>query len=150
MSLKLLGLKWGGAHLGAAEHLAQGPHEGPVDAHELLHVHLVCLVQHDPHLVVVSPQGADHLPPDSWDSATFDSEAFGFASLDFGVEGLLGADHLPPDACASAMSYIACMHVRSGLDVHRVPFSPGDSVQSSIQAVRGLADCMQAWLALVI
>lgn len=38
------------ADLGAAEHLAQAPHERPVHAHQLLLVHLVRLVQDHAHL----------------------------------------------------------------------------------------------------
>ena len=48
-------------HLRGPEYFAQGPHEGSIDAHELLHVYLVCLVQHHPHFVVVALQGPNHL-----------------------------------------------------------------------------------------
>ena len=49
-------------HLGGAEHLAQAPHERTVHAHQLLVVHHVRLVQHDPDLVVVAPQRLDAAP----------------------------------------------------------------------------------------
>ena len=48
-------------YLRRLEHFAQGPHEGTVDPHELLLVHLVGLIQHHPHLVIVPSQRADHL-----------------------------------------------------------------------------------------
>ena len=48
-------------HLGRVDDLAQGPHEGPVDAHQLLRVHLVGLVQHHADLVVLAPEGLDGL-----------------------------------------------------------------------------------------
>ena len=35
-------------HFGGPEDLAQGPHEGPVDAHQLLVVHHVSLVEYYP------------------------------------------------------------------------------------------------------
>ena len=40
-------------HLRRAEDFSQGPHEGSIHPHELLHVHLVCLVQHHPHFIVM-------------------------------------------------------------------------------------------------
>ena len=48
-------------YLGGFENLAEGPHEGAIDAHQLLLVNLVGLVQHHPYLVIMPPQGADHL-----------------------------------------------------------------------------------------
>jgi len=50
------------AHLWAAEHLAEGPHQRAVHAHELLLVHLVALVEHHPDLIIVTLQRADNLP----------------------------------------------------------------------------------------
>ena len=49
-------------HLGCAEHLAQAPHERAVHAHQLLVIHHVGLVQHDPDLVVVAPERLDAAP----------------------------------------------------------------------------------------
>ncbi len=42
-------------------HLAQAPHERAVDAHQLLLVDLVGLVEHDADLVVVAAQRVDDL-----------------------------------------------------------------------------------------
>mmetsp|Transcript_15178 Transcript_15178/g.47359 ORF Transcript_15178/g.47359 Transcript_15178/m.47359 type:complete len:563 (+) Transcript_15178:622-2310(+) len=47
------------ADLWRLEDFAQGPHQRAVDAHQLLRVHLVGLVQHDAHLVVVPAQRLD-------------------------------------------------------------------------------------------
>ena len=44
-------------NLRSPENLAEAPHEGAVDSHQLLVVHHVCLVQHNPDLVVVTSQG---------------------------------------------------------------------------------------------
>ena len=44
-------------NLRSPENLAQAPHESAVDSHQLLVVHHVCLVQHNPDLVVVTSQG---------------------------------------------------------------------------------------------
>ena len=49
------------AHLRTAEDFAEGPHQRPVHAHELLLVHLVALIEHHPHLVIMSFQSTDDL-----------------------------------------------------------------------------------------
>ena len=43
-------------HLGGLEDASEGPHEGPVDAHHLVGVDHVGLVEHDPDLLLVQPQ----------------------------------------------------------------------------------------------
>lgn len=48
-------------HLGGVEHLPQGPHQRPVDAHQLLRLHHVGLVQDHPDLVLVALEGSDGL-----------------------------------------------------------------------------------------
>ena len=50
------------AHLGRLHDLAQGPHEGPIDAHQLLRGDGVCLVQDDPHFLLVLLDALDHPP----------------------------------------------------------------------------------------
>ena len=50
------------AHFGRLHDLAQGPHEGPVDAHQLLRGDGVRLVQDDPHLLLVLLDALDHPP----------------------------------------------------------------------------------------
>jgi hypothetical protein len=51
----------GGGHLRGSKHFSEGPHECTVDSHELLHVHLISLIQHHPHLVIMPLQRAYHL-----------------------------------------------------------------------------------------
>lgn len=49
------------ADLWGSEDLAQRPHERAIDAHQLLHVHLISLVEHHPHLVIMPLQRLDYL-----------------------------------------------------------------------------------------
>lgn len=48
-------------YLGRVDDLAQRPHEGPVDPHQLLCVHLVSLVQYHSDFVILAPEGLDRL-----------------------------------------------------------------------------------------